>query len=612
MDNLIGKTLGQYEIVSLIGRGGMASVYLARQRSIGRTVAVKVLPPHLMNDDTFLKRFQREVQAVSRMQHPRIIPVHDYGEDEGVPYIVMAHIEGGSLAQLIQEQGALPLDDVVRLVEQIAEGLDYAHQQGVIHRDFKPSNVLLDKSENAYLLDFGIAKVSQETAQLTGSGIVGTPTYMAPEMFKQELPTPAVDIYALGVTLYQMLSGTTPFEGTTPVQLMYSHLNEPVPSIETLREDIPASIQIVLDKAMAKKPEERFMTAGEMAGALRRAAEGDTLEFEAPLAAPPGPPPPEEVIPVPEPIPAMTAPYIPANEQVTEDIPPNEQKPQPVEPPKEEPVREEIPRREKPKRVKSYESGRRGPGCFWTVVVIVLLVIFLGRSTSWLKGLLAIKNIGLGGADDALTSQEISQGLRGASALEVILEPGLLGGSLDVEAMSSEDNALEGYYESAIGGKLDVDYEMIGDTGQLTLSRGDIDLKPPKDDFKEDLTVSLTDVVPIDLIVRLSFGETTLDLDGLNLRSLTIEGGAGKTYVALSDQGTYEVEIRMGMGEFIVEIPEGMEARVEIDSGLSEITIDNDSLIEIDDNKWQTDNYVGATESIRVKIATGLGSIIVK
>ncbi len=296
MNNLIGKTLGQYEIISLIGRGGMASVFLARQRSIGRTVAVKVLPHHLLNDETFLKRFQREVQAVSRMQHPRIIPVHDYGEDEGVPYIVMAYIEGGSLAQRIQEEGALPLDEVVRMVGQIAEGLDYAHQQGVIHRDFKPSNVLLDKSNNAYLLDFGIAKVSQETAQLTGSGIVGTPTYMAPEMFKQELPTPAVDIYALGVTLYQMLSGTTPFEGTTPVQLMYSHLNEPVPSIEAVRPDIPAAVQIVLDKAMAKRPEDRFTTACDLADALRRAAEGDTLET---------------IVVPPSPIPTQTAPSTP-------------------------------------------------------------------------------------------------------------------------------------------------------------------------------------------------------------------------------------------------------------------------------------------------------------
>ncbi|MBN1311427.1 MAG: serine/threonine protein kinase [Anaerolineae bacterium] len=279
MDNLAGRTLGQYAINKLIGRGGMASVYLARQHSIGRMVAVKVLPSHLMSDETFQKRFQREVKAVALMQHPHIIPVHDYGEDDGIPYIVMAHIEGGSLAQLIQEKGALPLGDVVRLIEQIASGLDYAHQQGVIHRDFKPSNVLLDKQNNAYLSDFGIAKVSQETVQLTGSGIVGTPTYMAPEMFKQELPTPAVDIYALGVTLYQMLSGTTPFEGTTPVQLMYSHLNEPVPSIASVRQDIPAAVQIVLDKAMAKRPEDRFSTAQELADMLRRAAEGDTLEM---------------------------------------------------------------------------------------------------------------------------------------------------------------------------------------------------------------------------------------------------------------------------------------------------------------------------------------------
>lgn len=295
MHDLTGQSLGQYEIIKLIGRGGMASVYLARQRSIGRTVAVKVLPPHLMHDQTFLKRFQREVQAVAMMQHPRIIPVHDYGEEQGMPYIVMAYIDGGSLSQQIQDRGQLPLDEAVRLVGQIAEGLDYAHKQGVIHRDFKPSNVLLDHNSNAYLADFGIAKVSQETAQLTGSGIVGTPTYMAPEMFKQETATPAVDIYALGVTLYQMLSGTTPYEGATPVQLMYAHLNDPVPNLEDSRHDIPRTVQGVLEKGMAKDPQSRFASAGQLARALEQAAE----EHQEPetLVTAPGPSPHAEPAP---------------------------------------------------------------------------------------------------------------------------------------------------------------------------------------------------------------------------------------------------------------------------------------------------------------------------
>jgi serine/threonine protein kinase len=602
MNDLIGKTLGQYEIIKLIGRGGMASVYLARQRSIGRMVAVKVLPSHLMSDDTFLKRFQREVQAVSRMQHPRIIPVHDYGEDEGVPYIVMAYIEGGSLAQLIQEKGALPLDDTVRLIGQITEGLDYAHQQGVIHRDFKPSNVLLDKQGNAYLLDFGIAKVSQETAQLTGSGIVGTPTYMAPEMFKQELPTPAVDIYALGVTLYQMLSGTTPFEGTTPVQLMYSHLNEPVPSIASIRPDLPASIQIVLDKAMAKRPEERFASAGDMANALRHAAEGDTLEFEAPRDEAPTLPP-SEASPAPESTSVLAAPPI---QPTAAAIPPNEKRQ-----PEPEPTRAEEPRRyEREKRKKPhYHPGGKGPGCFWAVVAIVVIIIFLGRGASWLKGLLS--DVNFGKADT--TTQAISQAIGEADSVEVTLDPGLVGGILTVDSMSSAENVLEGEYNSSIGGKLETTYKMLGSTGQLTLKRGDSNFKPPNGDFTEKLALSLTDVLPIDLTIKTSIGEATLDLTGLDLQALTIESGIGTTTITLPEFGSYQANIKSGMGKLVIEIPSGLEARVEIQGGdLADVTVTNDTLVKVDDTDWQTANYIDATEHIRIKIDAGVGNIIIE
>ena len=282
MSDLVGQALGQYELLDLVGKGGMATVYRARQQSIGRVVAVKVLPAAFMHEETFLKRFQREVQAIALMQHPRVLPVHDYGEDRGIPYIVMAYIDGGSLAQRIKEEGPLPLPDVVRLIEQIAEGLDYAHEQGVIHRDFKPSNVLLDSRGNPYLADFGIAKVSQETAQLTGSGIVGTPFYMAPEMFSGDAPSTSVDIYALGVTLYQMLSGELPYKGDTPVQLMYAHLNQPVPDICAVRADAPRAVQQVLERAMAKDPADRYQSAGDLAAALRQAAEELGMVEEAP------------------------------------------------------------------------------------------------------------------------------------------------------------------------------------------------------------------------------------------------------------------------------------------------------------------------------------------
>ncbi|HEC24277.1 MAG TPA: serine/threonine protein kinase [Chloroflexi bacterium] len=275
--DLSGKTLGQYEIIRPLGKGGMATVYLARQASIGRTVAIKVMPAYFMHDPSFLQRFEREVQVIARLQHPRILPVFDYGEIEGRPFIVMAYMSGGTLSDRIKE-GKLPLDEIVRLVEQIAEGLDHAHKKGIIHRDFKPSNVLLDENGNAYLADFGIAKVTESTVQLTGSGIVGTPAYMAPEMANQGLVTPAIDIYALGITLYEMLTGEYPYHGDTPLRVMMAHATEPVPDPCEKNPECPPAVAAVVRRAMAKNPEERYATAQEMAAALRAAVEGRAVE----------------------------------------------------------------------------------------------------------------------------------------------------------------------------------------------------------------------------------------------------------------------------------------------------------------------------------------------
>ena len=264
-----GMTLGQYEIDGRLGQGGMATVYLAHQRSIDRVVAIKVLPQHFMHDPNFLQRFEREVKTIARLQHPRILPVYDYGEFDGRPYIVMAYMPGGTLADLIKS-GEMELEAIVKLVHQIAEGLDHAHKEGVVHRDFKPSNVLIDQSNNAFLADFGIAKVSESTVALTGSGVVGTPAYMAPEMATDGIVTPQVDVYALGVTLYQMLTGKFPFQGDTPLRVMMAHANDPIPDILSERPDLPAPLAAVVSKALAKDPMDRYQTAGELAKALEK------------------------------------------------------------------------------------------------------------------------------------------------------------------------------------------------------------------------------------------------------------------------------------------------------------------------------------------------------
>lgn len=270
MSDLMGHTLGQYRIVRRIGKGGMAEVYLAEQPSMHRQVAVKVLPQHFLQDETFLERFMREVQVIARLEHPRILPVYDFGEEGGQPYIVMRYISGGTLAERIAE-GPLPLEEVVRLLWQIAEGLEYAHQRGVIHRDFKPSNVLLDEHGNIYLADFGIARVAETTAQLTGSGIVGTPAYIAPEMAESQPPTHQVDVYALGVTLFQMLTGELPYKADTPMGLLMAHVSKPIPDVRVLRPDLPPAVQYVIERAMAKNPSYRYRSAMEVADALEKA-----------------------------------------------------------------------------------------------------------------------------------------------------------------------------------------------------------------------------------------------------------------------------------------------------------------------------------------------------
>lgn len=271
MADIIGQVIGQYRVLEQIGYGGMANVYRAEQAAMGREVAIKVLPAHFLQDPTFLERFYREVQIISRLEHPRILPVYDFGEQNGRPYIVMRLLRGGSLAHRIQRaRNGMVLDEILQLVGQMAEGLDFAHEKGIIHRDFKPSNVLLDEKGNCYLADFGIAKLTEATAQLTGSGIVGTPAYMAPEMTRRDTTTPLVDVYALGVTLFEMVTGRLPYEADTPMGTALAHATEPIPDARTWRQALPAGVQAVIEKAMAKDPAMRYRSAGEMARVLHQ------------------------------------------------------------------------------------------------------------------------------------------------------------------------------------------------------------------------------------------------------------------------------------------------------------------------------------------------------
>ena len=216
MFDLIGKTIGPYRVIEQVGVGGMATVYKAYQPSMDRYVAIKILPHYLSQDPEFVKRFQREARAIAKLEHAHILPVHDYGEYEGIAYIVMRYVEAGTLKDRMA-QGQLPLDEIGRLIEQIGGALDYAHRLGVIHRDIKPGNVLLDTQGDTYLSDFGLARMMEATQQLTASGVgVGTPAYMSPEQGQGVKVDHRSDIYSLGIILYEMITGQVPYEAETP------------------------------------------------------------------------------------------------------------------------------------------------------------------------------------------------------------------------------------------------------------------------------------------------------------------------------------------------------------------------------------------------------------
>lgn len=286
MGTWIGQIIGQYHITEEIGRGGMATVYRARQESIEREVAVKVLHRSLIDQDSnFLERFYREVKAIAHLQHPHILPVHDYGEHDDQPYIVTAFINGGSLADHIRQMERLHLNETAQLVRQMAEALEYAHLQGIIHRDFKPANVLIDQQGNTYLADFGLAKMLGDT-DLTATGIVGTPDYMAPDWAEERGLTPAVDVYALGVTVYQMLTGTLPYRASAPMGVLMAHLNQSIPDIREQRPDLPPVMQTIIETALAKNAEERYQSPIDLANALQAVVEDRETDLFKPASTP--------------------------------------------------------------------------------------------------------------------------------------------------------------------------------------------------------------------------------------------------------------------------------------------------------------------------------------
>ena len=275
MPTTLQRTVGRYRLESLIGKGGMAEVYRATDTRLDRTVAIKMVLPALVSQQAFVERFLREARLVAALEHPNILPIYDFGEQDGAPYLVTPMMTGGTLAQLIGVNG-LPPAQVVDYVGQLAGSLDTAHEAGILHRDVKPGNVLMDRNGRPVLADFGLARVAGAASDLTATGImVGTPLYMAPELAQGAEASASTDLYALGVLAYQMLCGATPFNAETPVAVLHQHVAQEVPPLSKKIPGLPLPVDDVLARALAKQPDGRFPSGAEMIRALGAALDCD-------------------------------------------------------------------------------------------------------------------------------------------------------------------------------------------------------------------------------------------------------------------------------------------------------------------------------------------------
>jgi serine/threonine protein kinase len=273
MKDLTGATLGKYQVLERLGRGGMADVYRAYQPGMDRYVAIKVLHGHLSEDTGFIARFKREAQSVGTLRHPNIVQVIDFDAVDDEYYMVMEFIDGDTLKALLSRRGALPVTEAIALMVKIADAVSYAHRAGMIHRDIKPANIMMTAAGEPILTDFGIAKILSAT-NLTATGVaVGTPAYMSPEAGRGEKVDERADIYSLGIMLYEMVTGAPPFDADTPWAVILKHINEPLPRPTAVLPSLPQSMEKILLKALTKAPDDRYQTAADFREALVKAGQ---------------------------------------------------------------------------------------------------------------------------------------------------------------------------------------------------------------------------------------------------------------------------------------------------------------------------------------------------
>lgn len=261
MRDLTGATLGSYELKELVGKGAMAFVYRAVQRPLGREVALKILAPSLVEQPGFPERFEHEAQTLSRLDCPNILPVFDYSRIDGVTFLVMPYVGGGNLRTRLDDND-LDRDQVGRVLTEIGEALHYAHEAGIIHRDVKPSNILIHPDGRPVLADFGLARNDTTPAVFTAHGFtLGTPGYMAPEQAMGRALDRRADVYSLGVLAFEMLTGAVPYLGESPMETMVATVRDPIPSARAVNPSLPEAVDVVLARVLAKDPEDRYPTA---------------------------------------------------------------------------------------------------------------------------------------------------------------------------------------------------------------------------------------------------------------------------------------------------------------------------------------------------------------
>jgi eukaryotic-like serine/threonine-protein kinase len=287
----IGRTMsGRYKIEAMLGQGGMSAVYKAMDPNLKRVVAIKLIHSHLSTDPSFIQRFESEASSVASLRHPNIVQVYDFNTDNSVYYMVLEFIPGETLQDRLRrlsETGRqLSVEEVIKYTANISDAMGYAHQRGMVHRDIKPANIMLDVQGQAILMDFGIVKILGGEGHTSTGAVVGTARYMSPEIIRGEVADHRSDIYSLGVTMYEMLSGRPPFVADSAMTLMMMHLNDPIPDVRNFRQDIPADLVKILERCLAKDRNDRYQSAAELSADLRRVLiyDGKQTSIRAPEA----------------------------------------------------------------------------------------------------------------------------------------------------------------------------------------------------------------------------------------------------------------------------------------------------------------------------------------